>query len=328
MVAVALSGCAGHELDRPLTRPPAAVVVGCDEGGTGRLAREARNASVTAGPLALVGVRAYAGYPPRAFGSAARGLRRDIIANPMSSAAERERARSTVRHAPPGGYGIAPVLVSVTRGQAATLAVTTPQLNSVSLVYSRRARNTESRGAAGIHRVGDGDPSVHFGACADADTHFPGGIIVAGARCAKLDVTSAGQPSRRLRLAFGAGSCEAQPHRLLAARPYLGVACAQPNSIACDRVGLDVQLRAPARSVTATVAGRRLRLRSRRPTHWQGFLRPAGLLDGPLKVTPDRGRHHWYGRHARHATVRIVVEPVHGDHRAVSLRLGLHPGWG
>jgi hypothetical protein len=115
--------------------------------------------------------------------------------------------------------------------------------------------------------------------------------------------------------------------------PYLGVSCAKPNSIACDRVGLAVWLRRPAKRVVATIDGRRLDLTpgglsGRAPTYWEGFFQPAGLLDGALAVVPDRGRHFWEGRHPRDAAVRVIIRRRGGAADAATLRVPLRPGWG
>ncbi len=84
--------------------------------------------------------------------------------------------------------------------------------------------------------------------------------------------------------------------RLLAQRPYLGVACRVPNSIRCDRVGLAVWLRRGSAPVRAAVAGRRLRLRPASGRRFQiGYLRRAGLADGPLRL-PCPARARWYVR--------------------------------
>src|SRR3954453_23491694 len=67
-----------------------------------------------------------------------------------------------------------------------------------------------------------------------------------------------------------------------------------PNSFACDRVGLAVWLREPAVKVDAEIAGQRLQLddpewsgpaKEGQRAEFAGFLQPAGLIDGPLKVT-------------------------------------------
>ena len=122
---------------------------------------------------------------------------------------------------------------------------------------------------------------------------------------------------------------------LLPRRPYLGVACPQANSIRCDRVGLAVWVSrgAAAVTVTATVDGRRLALhrawREHRGRVWTGFLHPAGLLgDGPLHVTPDRGRYFWAGRHPTTARVAVRVRAPGGAVRVRSLCVPLMAGWG
>ena len=95
-----------------------------------------------------------------------------------------------------------------------------------------------------------------------------------------------------------------QPKQLLARTPYLGVSCPQANSFTCDRVGLAVWLRHSAVSVAVTInehhfSARRSPVeRSRPPRQTRavaGFLQPAGLLSGPLKVTADDGSGRWIG---------------------------------
>jgi hypothetical protein len=127
------------------------------------------------------------------------------------------------------------------------------------------------------------------------------------------------------------------PSVLLAEEPYMGVSCRIPNSIACDRVGLAVRLRRPAISVSATIAGSALSLndpawsgpsRNARRSDFSGFLQPAGMLNGPLKLRPDRGRYYWIGSHPRSARVQIVVN--FGSRRMVqtTATVELHAGWG
>jgi hypothetical protein len=118
----------------------------------------------------------------------------------------------------------------------------------------------------------------------------------------------------------------------------MGVACPRPNSIACDRVGIAVETRRPARAVQATVAGRAVRLddpewsgRSRHGLRrwFAGFLQPAGLLGhGPLAVQVEDGRYYWTGVHPAHATVRLVITYADGSQKATALRVSLSPGWG
>jgi hypothetical protein len=120
--------------------------------------------------------------------------------------------------------------------------------------------------------------------------------------------------------------------RLLSRTPYLGVACREANSLACDRVGLAVWLRRPAARVTATINGRALRLHAGRPdgrrAWYRGYLQPAGLLDGPLRVTPDRGRYFWQGSHPKDALVRIRIRRTSGKVDDASLSVPLRAGWG
>jgi hypothetical protein len=115
--------------------------------------------------------------------------------------------------------------------------------------------------------------------------------------------------------------------RLAVARIYMGVSCPTPNSIRCDRVGLAVWSPERFARLEASVAGRPLTLerkaRADGLNYYEGFLAPAGLLDGRLRVRPDGGRYHWTGRHPRAATVVLVA----GDGRA-KRRVYLAAGWG
>jgi hypothetical protein len=140
----------------------------------------------------------------------------------------------------------------------------------------------------------------------------------------------------------GAGTGAAAPSSssataMLAREPDLGVACGVPNSIRCDRIGLAVWLRRPAASVTATVAGAPIELDDPtwsgpalhgRRTMFAGFLQPAGMLKGPLKVRADRGRYWWAGAHPTYVRVRIIAS--YGQERRVSVTTTvlLRAGWG
>ncbi len=121
--------------------------------------------------------------------------------------------------------------------------------------------------------------------------------------------------------------------RFLRREPDLGVACAKANSIACDRVGLAIWLKRAAARVTATINGQALRLHAgglggRGPTYWEGYRQHAGLLAGPLKVTPDRGRYFWQGSHPKDARVAITIERPYGSTDEASLSVPLRAGWG
>jgi hypothetical protein len=129
---------------------------------------------------------------------------------------------------------------------------------------------------------------------------------------------------------------------------YMGVSCARPNDIACDRVGLAIWLREPAVRMRASINGRALTMglpcgagrtscatycrdvAQDQPcgTYFEGFLRPAGMLDGSLKVKPDRGRFHWLGYHRPRGVVRLTVEYRDGTLRSIQLPVSLSAGWG
>jgi hypothetical protein len=147
------------------------------------------------------------------------------------------------------------------------------------------------------------------------------------------------------------GPVEVAPSRVLARGPYMGVRCPIANSIACDRVGLAVWLKAPAQSVTATVAGAPLALHRRGDVlvtsdqprrEFDGFLRPAGIVSR-LHVRPQNGdsvvtrhgrarvipRHRmWYGEGHPTALVRLVIRDRSGRTMTTHLRVGLSTGWG
>ncbi len=132
--------------------------------------------------------------------------------------------------------------------------------------------------------------------------------------------------------AVGPAAGSAATKSILTRDPYLGVSCPLANSTACDRVGLAVWLRRPARSVEATVGARHFRLDDSDwsgPAHkglrrmFAGFLHPAGLRRGPLHV-PIK----WAGSPPVATSVRVVVTYADGTRRAVRTSVGLSAGWG
>jgi hypothetical protein len=113
------------------------------------------------------------------------------------------------------------------------------------------------------------------------------------------------------------------------ARTYMGVSCRRANWIGCDRVGLAVWLKRPARTVTGTIAGRPLRLPR---ASWGrrlfiGYLQPAGIRER-LHVVPDHPHDRWWGTQAPSPVVTLRM--VYRDGRAVTtrLRVPLMAGWG
>ena len=121
----------------------------------------------------------------------------------------------------------------------------------------------------------------------------------------------------------------------LARAPYMGVSCATPNSIVCDRIGLAVWLRRPAQSVHAVVAGRQFALddrewrgprRPERRALFYGFLQSAGVVSH-LGARPDRhGR--WIGRGTAKSSVRLRIDFGSGDIAVTRVDVPLMAGWG
>jgi hypothetical protein len=129
-------------------------------------------------------------------------------------------------------------------------------------------------------------------------------------------------------LALAVVGCGAPGHRLQVARIYMGVSCGKPNSIRCDRVGLAVWSPKRFPRIEARIDGRPLTLEWKSATpglnYYEGFLSPAGLLNGRLRVRSDGGRYHWTGRHPRAATVILIA----GEGRRAKRRVYLAAGWG
>jgi hypothetical protein len=124
---------------------------------------------------------------------------------------------------------------------------------------------------------------------------------------------------------------ERVPPGELVQRTYMGVSCPRPNSIACDRVGLAVWLREEASAVVAEIDGRRFRLDDPEWASWPnafaGFLQPAGLRGGELRVPVAPGRSRWLGYGHVSARVRLRVTG-RGRVRVTELDVPLHAGWG
>jgi hypothetical protein len=120
----------------------------------------------------------------------------------------------------------------------------------------------------------------------------------------------------------------------LAGAPYMGVSCdGRPNWIRCDRVGLYVYLTRDVARLTASIEGRRVHMRRARGGedarhNWEGFLSPAGLIDGPLRVRPDRSRYYWFGRRPVYGRVRLTAFDDDGRAATTRLRLRLAAGYG
>lgn len=116
--------------------------------------------------------------------------------------------------------------------------------------------------------------------------------------------------------------------------PYMGVSCdGRPNWIGCDRVGLFVYLDREVARLAASIEGRPVPMRrvhggAGSGHDWEGFLRPAGLIDGPLKVRPDRRRYYWFGGTPVYGRVRLTVFDEEGESATRTIRLRLAAGYG
>jgi hypothetical protein len=159
-----------------------------------------------------------------------------------------------------------------------------------------------------------------------------GSILVAVAASASPIACGGAEDAQRGRSAIGDQSPELTVP--LARAPYVGVSCdGRPNWIGCDRVGLYVYLTHAIARLTASIEGRAVRMRpadgGEDARHdWEGFLKRAGLIDGPLKVRPDRGRYHWFGRRPVYGQVRLTAFDDEGKSATRTLRLRLAAGYG
>jgi hypothetical protein len=163
-------------------------------------------------------------------------------------------------------------------------------------------------------------------------------IIVCAGIAAGLIVGRSESPdaSRRAGVAIAVA-----PATVLSQTPYMGVACPIANSTTCDRVGLAVWLRHPARSVSAAIAGRTLRLdwagdrpprfASHAPrTEFDGFLQPAGIVARLHAAAGPPPLRWWTSSPANSPTpmVQLRIEWVDGRVSVTRLRVPLGSGWG
>jgi hypothetical protein len=117
----------------------------------------------------------------------------------------------------------------------------------------------------------------------------------------------------------------ADPDAVLAREPYMGVACGR--RLGCDRVGLEVALRRPAREVSATIAGRPLRMTGTHgATTFTGYLQRADIRDR-LHVSPAGGERYW-GIETAAPVVALRIAFADGSVARTALRTHLMPGWG
>lgn len=162
-----------------------------------------RRHSVVAGPLTFFYAQDLARQPPAAFGP-----ERAILLGEMHRASDprvRHRIERTLRRMPRDGLGIAELLVLVEPGRGATAVVPASVQGRLAIVYSRRARDAERPGAAGIIPLADGDRAVRFPACHGERRQYLGGIIANRPGCVPIDVrVGQGRPVQRF-LPLGSG---------------------------------------------------------------------------------------------------------------------------
>jgi hypothetical protein len=153
----------------------------CDSAVGGTLPRDWQRSSAVAGPLTLF------------FFGEVRENGRVSLASPS-------------RFDPVAGsedrYEPDKVLALVRSGAVVTLEVPEDQ-RDVSLLYD------PERWGGRSFRVADGDRAVTFHSCKGSDdpTQFNGGFVVAGPRCANLNVVPSGREPIPIVLSFGAGRC-------------------------------------------------------------------------------------------------------------------------
>jgi hypothetical protein len=132
------------------------------------------------------------------------------------------------------------------------------------------------------------------------------------------------------------GTIAQAPAGVFSQPPYMGVRCAVPNSISCDRVGLAIWLKRPAYSVTASIDGRRLAMdrfgdqliSAVAPrTEFDGYLRPAAIVSS-MHVRPFAGTSTWFGDPTPLTVVRLLIDYGHGRLVTTHLQVPLMAGWG
>lgn len=127
------------------------------------------------------------------------------------------------------------------------------------------------------------------------------------------------------------------PAAVFAQDPYMGVHCPQPNSIACDQVGLAIWLKRPAVAVTASVDGRMLSMNRSGDrlvglgggprTEFDGYLQPAGIRSS-FGVHPEPGTNVWGGDPTPYATVWLLIDYGAGRQALTHDQVPLEAGWG
>lgn len=119
--------------------------------------------------------------------------------------------------------------------------------------------------------------------------------------------------------------------------PFIGLRCRLGNSIYCDKIGLDVVLGEKASSVSASIAGRRIPLRTPgahngvRGKDWVGLLTNVELTrkGSPFYIRGTRGSAVWNGKPPVYVPIQITATSASGQRRTATFpHVFLAPGWG
>jgi len=184
--------------------------------------------------------------------------------------------------------------------------------------------------------LSDGTATVRFPACGRRLHRYYGEILFRGTGCARLHVTALARAPIPMPIPIGntlRGCPTPRPLSPLArsALPYLGVHCPQPNSIACDRVGVGVHMSRAATLMVVQVAGRLVTLSpptAPRDDLWLGDLFDAGLRHGALTIHIPRQTHFWTGTPAVYPRVRVTAFFANGTATSLTRTVQLHPRFG
>lgn len=184
--------------------------------------------------------------------------------------------------------------------------------------------------------LSDGTASVRFPSCGQHLHRFSGAILFHGTGCARLHATALGRAPIPMLIPIGNtlhGCPTPTPLSPLpqSALPFLGVRCPQPNSIACDRVGVGVHMSRAATLVVVQVAGRLVTLSPPNTPHdnlWLGDLFAAGLRHGALTIHIPRRTDFWSGAPEVYPHVRVTAFLANGTATSLAGTVQLHPGFG
>jgi hypothetical protein len=107
-------------------------------------------------------------------------------------------------------YAATKLLLVISGERAVTLEIPQDEQRFTSLLYSTTSDYTRQEAELGLAEVSDGRSAVRFEPCAKGTgeyTQYPGGLVIAGARCLPLNVWIDGResPVRRV-LSFGVGN--------------------------------------------------------------------------------------------------------------------------